>query len=50
MHEYCAKIKKPPPFAPVQEGPKDEKKSSDKNKPEDVSTEEENQSIEKLFY
>ena len=25
MHEYCAKIKKPPPFAPVQEGPKDEK-------------------------
>jgi hypothetical protein len=41
MHEYCAKIKKPPPFAPVQEEPKDKKKSSDKNKPEDVSTEEE---------
>lgn len=41
MHEYCAKINKPAPFAPVEKDPKHQKKSDHKNKPEDVSTEEE---------
>lgn len=41
MHEYCAKIKKPPPFAPVKEESKDKKKLDHKNKLKDVSTEEE---------
>lgn len=41
MHEYCAEINKPPPFAPVKEESKDKKNRGDKDKPEDVSTEEE---------
>lgn len=41
MHEYCAEINKPPPFAPVEKESKDKKNQGNKDKPEDVSTEEE---------
>ena len=45
MHEYCSEINKPPPFAPVEKKTDDKKDDGNKNKPEDVSTEE-----EKLIY
>ena len=45
MHEYCAEVNKPAPFAPKEKESCDEKDGGNKNKPEDVSTAE-----EKLIY